>query len=356
MPEKSHPVDLSLQNVLSNGEVTLGDLAEIRHLIQGGSIVDWPRLFFRDISEVDEFLKVAQYDVENRLDLERLSDIHRSAVEYCRTTLDIDVPAALARPHKVQNLFLTASSDGPNRSKACMLLKIMHVINHLEARELLYHLPVSEREFFARVERRVNSTVNTMLESGFAIDNYQASQKTKESLITKLLSKRKDTAAQVFDRIRFRIIASQRKGVVPILLYLKRHLIPFPYVIPGESTNTIASISTLINEGLGKAVVPEDDSSMHAAANPFSHKDFRVISLVVDIPIRVDDLPDPALRPLLTKFGHLVFIPTEFQIFDKASYFLNESGPAAHDHYKARQIREVIARLYLGNGFGKGGD
>jgi uncharacterized protein (TIGR04552 family) len=70
---------------------------------------------------------------------------------------------------------------------------------------------------------------------------------------------------------------------------------------------------------------------------------------VVDVPIRVDDLADPASRRLLTKFGHIVFVPTEFQIFDKASYFLNESGPAAHDLYKARQISEVIKRLFKGD-------
>lgn len=351
MPEKTHVLDTSLENVLPVVDLRPGDLAVLRHLILGESILDWTAgLHFRSEEEVNAFLRVLQYDVENRVELERLLDIHKAAVEYCRTTLDIDIPASLAQPPRIQDLFLTASLEGPTRSQACMLLKVMHVINHLEARELLYHLPISERELFSRVERRVTATVNAAMESGLPIDSYEASLKTKESLITKLLSKREDTAAQVFDRIRFRIIASNRRALVPTLLFLTKHLIPFPYVIPGESSNTIAPLGVLINEWAGRPVVEQEAyGSLHRGANPFSHKEFRVISMVVDIPIRVGDLTDPALRPLLTKFGHLVFIPTEFQIFDKASYFLNESGPAAHHLYKARQIREVIARLSLGS-------
>jgi uncharacterized protein (TIGR04552 family) len=260
------------------------------------------------------------------------------------------MPSVLVHPSRLQNLYLYASSEGEHRPQACMLIKVMHVINHLEARELLYHLPVSEREFFARLERRVSRTVNRMLEQGFPIETYQASQKTKESLVTKLLSKRKNTAAQVFDRIRFRIISSQRAGLLPMLFYLKKYLIPFTYVIPGESTNTIAPVSKLFKETMGIQMREQDrDFGPQTAHNPFSHRDFRVISMVVDTPVRVDDLADPASRRLLTKFGHIVFVPTEFQLFDKASYFLNESGPAAHELYKNRQVTEVISRLFKGD-------
>ncbi len=351
MPENRYSLDLSLQNLLGVSEIHGGDILEIRHLIRGGSIIDWQRLYFRNSAQVDEFLRVSQYDPDNILDMERMAEIHRGSVRYIRSALGIDIPGNLERPHRLQDIFLVASNPGEFRAKTCMLLKVMYVINHLEARELFYHLPVSEREFFARVERRVSSTVNRMLEQGFPIETYQASQKTKDSLITKLLSKRKNTAAQVFDRIRFRIITAQRSGLLPILIYLKTHLIPFPYVIPGESTNTIAPVSRLFREAMGGIHLREEDRDFgpHTAHNPFSHRDFRVISMVVDIPVRVDDLADAASRRLLTKFGHIVFIPTEFQIFDKASYFLNESGPAAHEHYKARQVTEVIKRLYRGD-------
>jgi uncharacterized protein (TIGR04552 family) len=338
-----------MQRLLGIEELTSGDILEIRHILRGGSIIDWPKLHFRSLPAVNEFLRCAQYDPDNRLDAERLVEIHRGAIEYIRSVLRIDVPNVLAHPHRIQNVFLYASSDGPHRGRACMILKVMHVINHLEARELLYHLPVSEREFFARVEARVTAIVGDMQEVGLPVDSYQASQKTKESLITKLLSKRKDTAAQVFDRIRFRIITASRQGIIPILYYLKSHLLAFPFVIPGESANTITSLTSLLTETTGQAFPEESGDGAKPGTNPFSHKEFRVVSFVVDIPVRVDDLADPASRRLLTKFGHLVYIPTEFQLFDKATYFLNESGPAAHEQYKRRQLSEVIARLYVGS-------
>jgi len=350
MARSAYPLDKNLQDLLSVKEITREDVLELKHILRGGSIVDWPRMHFRSLPAVNEFLRCSQYDPDNRLDLERLQVIHRSAIEYVQTVLGIDIPNVLAHPHRIQNLFLYASSEGPYRGRACTILKVMHVINHLEARQLLYNLPVSERGLFARVDKRVSAAVEWMQNLGFPIESYQASQKTKDSLITKLLSKRKDTAAQVFDRIRFRIIAVNRRDVLPILLHMKKHLFPYPYVIPGESTNTIANLPTLFKESFGIDLDEDDELMMQAVPNPFSHREFRVISLVVDTPVRVDDLTDPASRRLLTKFGHIVFIPTEFQIFDKASYFLNESGPAAHAQYKARQIREVISRLYRGNG------
>ncbi len=350
MQENRYTLDLELRNLLNVTEITGGDIMEIRHLIRGGSIIDWQRFYFDTLPEVNEFLRVSQYDPDNILDMERLASIHQSAVEYCRATLGLEMPSVLVHPSRLQNLYLYASSEGEHRAQACMLIKVMHVINHLEARELLYHLPVSEREFFARLERRVSRTVNRMLEEGFPIETYQASQKTKESLVTKLLSKRKNTAAQVFDRIRFRIISSQRSGLLPMLFYLKKYLIPFTYVIPGESTNTIAPVSKLFRDTMGIRLREQDrDFGPQTAHNPFSHRDFRVISMVVDTPVRVDDLADPASRRLLTKFGHIVFVPTEFQLFDKASYFLNESGPAAHELYKGRQVTEVISRLFKGD-------
>jgi len=346
MDEARYTVDASLQRLLSVKDITAGDIQEMRHLIFGGSVIDWRRLHFRSLPAVNEFLKVAQYDPDNRLDMERLHEIHRGAVEYLTGALGMEIPAVLAKPHRLQNIFLYASAArSPHQSEACMILKVMHVINHLEARQLLYYLPTSEQELFSRVGKRVDKAVMRMIEDGFVIEEYTSSEKTKESLMTKILSKKRSTAAQVFDRIRFRIIASARKHMMPILFHLNKHLFPFPFVVPGESSNTIAPVSSLINDAFG--IKPQTDEAMlNPAFNRFTHKDFRVVSFVVDIPLRVDDLIDASAQRQLSKFGHMVFIPAEFQVFDRASYFLNESGPAAHSHYKERQVQEVIKRLY----------
>ncbi len=341
-------IDASLQDLLSTKQIGPGDLRELTALVQGDSVVDWTQLFFRSLPQVNEFLRVAAYDPDNGLDMERLAEIHREAVRYIRSTLSIEVPPVLAHPHRLQNVFMYASSKNRFRRQACMLLKVMHVINHLEARELLYHLPTSEHELFQRIDRRVSRVVSDMFQLGFPIEEYLPSRKTKESLITKLLSKRKSTAAQVFDRIRFRIITRTRADILPILFYLKRHLVPFTLVVPGESTNTLESVHDLIGHGFGVDNFESPDPRHRPAFNRFSHRDFRVISFVCDVPLRVEDLIRRAEVPLLTRFGHVVLIPTEFQIFDRETYEANETGPASHALYKERQIREVVRRLYTG--------
>ena len=80
--------------------------------------------------------------------------------------------------------------------------------------------------------------------------------------------------------------------------------------------------------------------------NEFTHPDYRVISFVADIPLRVDKLISDLDDPALNRFGKLVFIPAEFQLFDEASYANNESGPASHSAYKDRQKEQVWKRLF----------
>ncbi len=348
MEDGSYPIDTSLQRLLAVKKITHGDLLEIRGLLRGDSVIDWSKLHFRSIPAVNEFLRVFMCDPDNVRDMERILQVHRASVDYLSAVLELEVPSVLAHPHRIQNLFLYASSPGKHRTKACTLLKVMYVINHLEARQLLFNLPISERELFSRVEKRVSKTVMRMVELGFAVEEYVASQKTKESLVTKVLSKREGTAAQVFDRIRFRIIVSQKKQLLPVLFHLKRHLFPFPCVIPGESSNNIEPFQDLVYEAFGMRV--EETTVMPASmrSNEFSHRDYKVINFIADIPLRVQDIIERSNLMMLSRFGNTVFIPTEFQIFDTASHFLNESGPAAHSHYKGRQVSEVISRLYAG--------
>ncbi len=327
---------------------TEGDVRELAALLQGDSVVDWTRLHFRSIPAVDRFLAVCGYDVENPTDLARLQYIHREAVRYVRSTLEIEVASVLTLPLRIQNVFMYASSRNRHRSQACMVLKAMHVIHHLEARELLFHLPCSEQLLFHRVDEAVSETVNSLIEAGLGVYQFHPSRKTKESLITKLLSKRKTTAAQVFDRIRFRIITHKPSDIMPVLLFMKRHLVPFAFVVPGEATNTLSPLRELFSEGLGVEGFDCPTQSQRPAFNRFSHEEFRVVSFVVDLPVKVTDLVKGAPSPILSRFGDVVLIPTEFQVFDRSTFEANEGGPASHLLYKERQITEVVRRLYSG--------
>lgn len=345
MSDSVIPLTPTLQQLLGKESVSMADVREVVAMLQGESIIDWPLLHFRSLPAVNEFLRVLQVRPDSASDVERLVEVHARAVRYVRNHLNIQVPGVIASPHMVQNLFLYASSNNIYSQMSFMILKVMLIINHLEAGELLFNLPISERVLFALLDQRVSQTIGEMQFKGFPIHEFMPSRKTEDSLITKMLSKKHSIATRVFDKIRFRLIVNNIGDIVPALFYLKQNLVPFTYVVPGESTNTIAPISQLLEASLNYSIDCADVGA-RPAFNRFTHKDFRVINFVADIPIRIDDLVGPGDSMIVSRFGHIVFIPTEFQIFDRDSYYTNEAGPASHSLYKERQIQEVLRRIY----------
>lgn len=343
-------LDFSLQRFLQSENLNASDAEEIGVFLTGKSVLDWKRLTCGTVPAVNELLRVNGFNTNNISDEQRLAQIHSHAVEYLTEEYDLKLPRLLVNPTRIQNIFLVASGKSKLQKSACMILKVMHVITHLEARQLLFHLTVSERQLFEEVELKVQETVEQMRSMGFRIVDFKASRKTRNSIITKTMTKMNDTAAQVYDRLRFRIISKDVSDIVPIIYYLKKRLIPFNHIIPGESKNNIVServISpALTEEALVRArlTVPKDQGDP-CPVNEFTHPQYRVTSFVADIPLRIHKLMEDLHDPALEQFGKLVFIPAEFQIYDMKSYSANEEGPANHDLYKERQKVEVWQRL-----------
>ena len=109
----------------------------------------------------------------------------------------------------------------------------------LEGRELLFMLPISDQEVFYLVEEKVYRVIGGMLAQGFPILEFIGGRKHKDSLYTKLLSKPDTIAANIYDKLRFRIVTRSPDDIFPVVSYLLRHVFPFNYVIPGQSTNTL---------------------------------------------------------------------------------------------------------------------
>ena len=62
---------------------------------------------------------------------------------------------------------------------------------------------------------------------------FEWSRKHADSLITKLLAKKESIAADVYDKLRFRMITTRRAAAV-IMRELTQRLVPFNYVIRGS--------------------------------------------------------------------------------------------------------------------------
>jgi uncharacterized protein (TIGR04552 family) len=229
----------------------------------------------------------------------------------------------------------------------------MHIIHHLDGRELLFSLPMADQEVFHLVEEKVYRVIGDMLSAGFPVTEFTGGRKNKDSLYTKLLSKADTSAAAIYDKLRFRIVTRSPDDILPVLLYLSGRLFPFNYVVPLQSINTILNFSALCQQhphlrGMVKEFQTGKEEGLTASDNTFSGKGYRVIHFVVDLPVR---LPPETLEtaPLAAQgLGQIIFVLCEFQVIDRDTDALNEVGDASHARYKTRQREAVMRRLKLG--------
>lgn len=339
-------------------ELRVAELEALRLLLRGGSVIDWRRLDFGARDEVARFLGLHLFDLEDPRDEGRIRAVLAQAVEYLRSEFGYRVASPVAEPGDVCDLFLLASGAAePKKYRriACVVLKVMHVIHHLEARELLFRTAIREADLAERVHRRIMAEADRMHDLGLPILEFRGNTKARTSLVTKLLAKKESVAAQVFDRVRYRIVTERTDQIAPVVWYLAEHLFPFNYAVPGQTQNSLVRFSDVLRQHpsgshiAAQLQLPADLERRDPSTprNEFSGKDFRVLNFVVDLPVRIDDLMPP-LDPMADELGRIVFSLVEFQVVDEATARRNEEGDSSHERYKRRQLKRVLRRLSRG--------
>ncbi|MEM1415720.1 MAG: TIGR04552 family protein [Myxococcota bacterium] len=346
--------------------LTLAELEGVRMLLRGGSVIDWHRLNYGDPNEIERFFRAQEIDLSDPGDRARCEAVKSSAMSYLRRKFDFPIPRPVAE-RDVAGLVELASGKGHRQLCACAILKVMHIIHHLEARELLFMLPTSNEEVFHLVEQKVYRVVGGALRRGFPIVEFIGGRKNKDSLYTKLLSKQEVSAAKIYDKLRFRIVTETVDDVFPVLNLLTREVFPFSYVIPKESTNTLIPFRrycegsphlrrhlpglqlSLAVEGDGQNEVElGDEEGKGIVDNVFTAESYRVVHFVVDLPVRLPDSLLTAAPPSAWALGRVIFVQTEFQVIDQETDRRNEVGDASHAAYKLRQRDAVMQRLKVG--------
>jgi uncharacterized protein (TIGR04552 family) len=332
-------------------DLSLHDIEALRLILSGGSVIDWHRLNLLDEDAARRFIENHELRPDEAKDRAFIEHVKGEAINYLRRHFAFAIPKPVEEA-SVEQLLLLASSKGHRQVCACTILKVVQIINHMAGRELLFRLPVSDRDLFHLVEEKVYRVVGTMLSEGFPITEFVGGRKNLDSTYTKLLSKPEATAAALYDKLRFRIVTRTPDHVLPVLNYLTEQLFPFNYVVPKQSTNSIFDFRSycLKNEALSQ-LVPQFQGDADAplpSDNRFSAPTYRVIQFVTDVPVRVP--------PHLMEFapagsetlGPIVYMLCEFQVLDAESEAHNETGEASHDAYKHRQREAVFRRLRLG--------
>jgi uncharacterized protein (TIGR04552 family) len=324
------------------GELSLQDIGEIQLLLRGQSVVDWHRLALISEDDVRRLFALNSLDLDDPRDADRVAELRQQAVRYIVEVLKLRLDEAIAEKAPVVQLPLIASGKaGPHQRQACMLLKVMHIIYHLDARELRTTLPLTDNEIFSLVEESVTRIFDELRTAGVPVVEFSWSRKTKDSQITKLLLKKETNAARVFDRLRFRLIVRDAADLVPTLRILLHRCIPFNYIVPGQTVNTLIDLSSLKVQQ--ENFDTEDTEGRAAVSNEFSGQSFQLLNFIADLPVRVDALVPPEAR--VDGRHRVVFVLAEFQIMDKKTAEANEQGENSHAQYKHRQHQHVRVRL-----------
>ena len=302
------------------------------------------------------------FDPESLGDQAWMRGILRDAVSYLRETFRYRVAAAVAEPADIEDLFLFASGVKEPRYRriACVVLKVMHVINHIEGRDLLHRLELAEEAFSSMAERRVMDVCRQMVESGLPVVECSGNSKSRGSLITKLLAKKDTIAAQVYDRTRFRIVTRRREDILPVLHCLTERLFPFNLLVPDQTQNSLVNFKEVMeSRPEWKELIPDlhldldyeqkavkNKRRKDEGRNEFSGSSYKVLNFVIDLPLRIDRFLSP--RTATQTRSRTVFVLCELQIIDEETAKLNEEGDNSHERYKHRQRIKVLRRLSRG--------
>ncbi|NLE85982.1 MAG: TIGR04552 family protein [Myxococcales bacterium] len=335
-----------------SSDFLLHDLEAVRLVLQGESVIDWHRLNFTSEDDARRLIENHELRLDDPSDLAFMERVKEDAISYLRRNFALAIPKPVEQA-SILELLTMAAGKGHRQLCACTILKTVHIINHMAGRELLFRLPVSDRDLFHLVEEKVYRVVGAMLSGGFPITEFIGGRKNLDSTYTKLLSKRESTAAALYDKLRFRIVTRTKDDILPILLYLTEHLFPFNYIVPRESTNTLFPFREYCSQDphlmrLLERSQGEPDKNTLAVDNQFSAPTYRVIHFVTDVPVRVPSHIMESAPPGSETLGPIVYMLCEFQMLDAETDAANEIGEASHDAYKRRQREAVFRRLRLG--------
>ncbi|MGB1699592.1 MAG: TIGR04552 family protein, partial [Nannocystaceae bacterium] len=263
-------------------EASLQDLHEVKLLLRSESVIDWHRLYIDDESQARRLFQLCGLDVENEADQRRLEALRTEAANYITSCLKLRLDDYVSNHAPVESLPMLASKEGKHQRNACTLLKVMHIIHHLNARELRTVLPIPDSELFAEVESSVVLMFDELRAAGVPVVEFSWSRKTRESQVTKLLVKRETSAARIFDRLRFRVIVENREDLGPTLHVMLHRCIPFNYVAPGQTVNNLVETAQLASISTSE---PEEDREVDPTeTNEFSSQQFRVLNFIADLP------------------------------------------------------------------------
>lgn len=347
------------------------------------SFIDINRLNVHDEQTAASYIKNYGYDIANPVMKEKVNAILAESKQFIQTYLLEDPeekePALVMPPEimcddNIIELLIKASEKEVTLSQAwaCAVLRMAHTITHIENDLSRLFMPGIKREIFSRFMEHFHEAKSGEYclgkgENKINLKMFEIkSEKTRESLILKLLHKKENVTADVFDRIGVRIVTYTKLDVILVLKYFSRnHVISFANIKPSKTRNNLINVPRFLEaidelkshdlekwttedvaEFLERYLqLPPDEKQkatekIIAENNLYSSTQYSSVQFTSR---QLITIVDPFERKKMYRF----FFPFEIQILDEESYNESRVGRASHEEYKKNQLVAARKRVLL---------
>jgi len=375
----------------------------LRSFLDGVSPIDLDRLALQSRDEAYQFLVQYGYDLATPSEYHDAWSVFREALDYLERVLcpaptsedfALNCPPELHQISDLTEILLLASHEGPLQPWSCALLRVMHTISHANHAVRSPFYDEIQRQILERYRQHVYQDAHGKLFLGKGLlavpleDMQLREEKSRDTLILKLLHKPDNVAQGIYDRIGVRLVTPTKVDALLVLKYIRRnHLAIFANIMPGRSRNTLVDLERFreVYESISKPgsqgsfkknwtalqTQPEFESGEQAPQNPHSSRAFRSIQFTCRQLIRVpnpqfkalndlrstllEKLPGEEVEQLLAGFQAdrpepilRFFFPYEVQILDHENNLRTQTGESSHANYRLRQLRTARRRVLAG--------
>ncbi len=378
-------------------------------LIGGRSSIDLPEISISGHHEATAFVRSYGYDPARTYDARLMHAVICESWAFIERWLmpkewkmGLQPPDDVLMCYDPCELLVWACDRAPEftnrRIWSCALLRVMHTIAHIEGAFRYSNLEVARDEIIGRIQTIIthDEQGSTWIKNGgYSVKLHKMDwkiQKSRESILLKLLHKRANVAETIYDMLGLRIVTENQSDVMQIVKILYRsHVISFPNAIPSRSRNSLVDpdifrsrldqirgeylTNKLTDAEFIESVKKMDVPSKHDEdSNQHSGNEYQAIQLTCrqlirtprpltvlrkSLQVEVDSIPaeQPACKGLIELVNVLKnisqisgddefsFFPFEIQVMDRKSWETNSTGKASHRKYKNSQLKTARVRV-----------
>lgn len=345
------------------------------------SFIDINRLNVHDEATALSYMKNYGYDITDPLMKQKVGLILQESKNFIQNYLLEDPeggdPALVMPPEVLFNdnildLLIMASEKEKTLLQAwsCSVLRVAHTITHIENDLAKSFMPGIKKQIFSRFmdHLKLSRTGEYYLGEGdqkiqlkmFEMKN----EKSRESLLLKLLHKKENVTADVFDRIGVRIVTYNKLDVILVLKYFSvNHVVSFANIKPSRTRNNLINVERFL-QGIEELNSHDLSSWKDEDVAEFLERHLQLPpeekELETDRIIKENNLYSSTLysslqltgRQLITikdffkpEIVYRFFFPFEIQILDEESFKESREGRASHEEYKRNQICAARKRV-----------